>query len=56
MGMTAIFFNAAKPFEQIVNIPLTEDPMWTNCQYSFDRRPHVKSGENCSSSFKEEDI
>ena len=25
-----------------------------NCQYPFDRRPHVKSGENCSSGFREE--
>ena len=28
MGMTAIFFNSAEPFEQIVNTPLTEGPMW----------------------------
>ena len=28
----------------------------TNCQYPFDRRPHVKSCENCSSGFGEEDI
>ena len=27
----------------------------TNCQYPFDRRSHVKFGENCSS-FREEDI
>ena len=30
--------------------------IWTNWQYRFDRRPNVKSGENCSSSFREEDI
>ena len=30
--------------------------IWTNWQYLFDRRPHVKSGENCSSSVREEDI
>ena len=28
MGMTAILFNGAEPFEQIVNIPSTEGPMW----------------------------
>ena len=28
MGMAAILFNDAEPFEQSVNIPLTEDPMW----------------------------
>ena len=29
MGMAAILFNGAKPFEQIVNIPSTEGPMWS---------------------------
>ena len=28
--------------------------MWTNCQYPFDRRPHVKSGENWLSGFRED--
>ena len=28
----------------------------TNCHNPFDRRPHVKSGEHCSSVFKEKDI
>ena len=28
MGMAAILFNSAKPFEQIVNSPSTEGPMW----------------------------
>ena len=28
MGMAAILFNVAKPFEQIVNILPTEGPMW----------------------------
>ena len=28
MGMAAILFNGAEPFEQIVNIFLTEGPMW----------------------------
>ena len=28
MGMAAILFNGAEPFEQIVNIPSTEGPMW----------------------------
>ena len=28
----------------------------TNWQYPFPRRPHVKSSENCSSSFRDEDI
>ena len=40
MDMAAIFFNGTEPFEQIGNILLTE----------------VKSGENCSSGFREEDI
>ena len=41
MGMIAILFNGAEPFEQ--NIP-------------FDRRPHLKSGDNRSSGFGEEDV
>ena len=28
MGMTAILFNGAESFEQSVNIPLTDGPMW----------------------------
>ena len=28
MGMVVISFNGAEPFEQIVNIPSTEGPMW----------------------------
>ena len=28
MGMAAILFNNAKPFEQIDNTPLTESPIW----------------------------
>ena len=28
MGMAAILFNDAEPFEQIVNILSTEGPMW----------------------------
>ena len=28
MGIAAILLNGAEPFEQIVNIPLTEGPMW----------------------------
>ena len=28
MGMADILFNGAEPFEQIVNIPSTEDSMW----------------------------
>ena len=28
MGMAVILFNGAKPFEQIVNIFLTEGPIW----------------------------
>ena len=43
LGMAAILFNDAEPFEQSVNIPSTEGP-------------HVKSGANCSSGFREEDI
>ena len=26
----------------------------TNFQYRFDRKPYVKSGDNCSSSFRED--
>ena len=28
MGMTAILFSDAEPFEKSVNIPSTEGPMW----------------------------
>ena len=28
----------------------------TNCQYSFERRPHVQSGEKCLRAFRGEDI
>ena len=28
MGMAAILFRDAKPFEQIINKPSTEGPMW----------------------------
>ena len=28
MGMVAILFNGAEPFEQIANTPLTECPVW----------------------------
>ena len=28
MDMAAILFNGVEPFEQIVNIPSTEGPMW----------------------------
>ena len=28
MGMVAILFNGVKPFDKIVNIPLTEGPVW----------------------------
>ena len=28
----------------------------TNCQHPFDRRPYVKSGEKCSSGFREDDV
>ena len=38
MGMAAILFNDAEPFEQSVNIPSTEGPLWNL----------VKSGENWS--------
>ena len=30
--------------------------IWTNCQYPFARWPHVKSGENYSRCFREDDI
>ena len=28
MGMAAILFNGAEPFEQMFNIPSTEGPVW----------------------------
>ena len=34
MGMAAILFNDAEPLKK-------------KCQYHLDRRPHVKSSENC---------
>ena len=37
--MAAILFNGTEPFEQIGN--------------TLSTMPHVKSGENCSSSFRE---
>ena len=40
MDMAAILFNCTEP---LVNI-------------AFQQKAHVKSGENCSSSFREEDI
>ena len=43
MGMAAILFNDAEPFEPFEQI--------LKCQHPFDRRPHVKSGENWSSGF-----
>ena len=43
MGMVAILFNGREPFEK-------------NFQHLFDRMPNVRSGENCSSIFREEDI
>ena len=39
-----VSFNGAEPFELIVKI------------LKFYRRPHVKSSENCSSYFREEEI
>ena len=41
MGMAAILFDGVDPFEQIVNTLSTEGPI-------------VKSGEHCSSSFRED--
>ena len=41
MGMAGILFNGAEPFDQIVRI-------------FFNRRPYVKSNENCSRGFREE--
>ena len=43
MFIAATLFNCAEPFEKIGNT-------------SFDRRSHVKSGENCSNGFRKEDI
>ena len=43
MGIVAILFK----FRGII---------WTNWQYLFDRRSHVKLGGNCSNGFRKEDI
>ena len=43
MDMAAILFNGTEPFEQIVNMPLTEGPMWDL----------VKIGEAVSEKFKD---
>ena len=42
MGIAAISFNGAEPFKKTVS--------------TFRQKDHVKSGENCSSSFREDDI
>ena len=42
MGIAAILFKDAEPFEQSVNIPLTDG--------------HMKSGENWSSGFRDEEV
>ena len=42
MGMVTIFFNGAGLFKEIVN--------------TLDKKPHVKSGENCSSAFRGEEV
>ena len=42
MGMAAILFSGLEPFEQR--------------QHPFDRRLHVKSGENWLCGFREEDV
>ena len=34
MGMAATLFIVAEPFEQIVNIPSTEGPMWNLAKIS----------------------
>ena len=47
MDMVAILLNGTEPFEQIVNILLTEGPIYVN---------NVKSSENCSICIMEEDI
>ena len=41
MGIAAILLNDVEPFEKLIK---------------FDRRPKVKSGENWSSCFREEDL
>ena len=41
------------PYMGIVTI-LFSGTVCTNCQYPFDRRPNVKSGEKWSSSFRED--
>ena len=40
LGMAVILFSGTEPFK--------------HCQYRFDRKPYVKSGDNCSSSFRED--
>ena len=37
MGMAAILFNNAEPFEQSVNIPSTEGPMWNLVKISQEK-------------------
>ena len=41
--MAAILLNGAEQFEK-------------KCQYPFETKPRVSSGESCSSGFREEDI
>ena len=44
MCMTAILLNGIEPFEQIVIILLTEDPMWNLVKLFklFQRKRHLK--------------
>ena len=44
MGMAAILFNDAEPFEQIDNMPWTEGPMWNLLKigHAVQRRRRLK--------------
>ena len=44
MDMAAILFSGVEPFEQIVNNPLTEGPMWNMVKLVmwFQKRRHLK--------------
>ena len=47
MGMAAIFFNSAKPFEQIVSTISTECPLWNPVKNDrrFQRRRHLETDD-----------
>ena len=46
MGMVAILFNGADPFEQIVNILSTIGPMWTLHNIIHAKNPGARAGNH----------